>query len=494
VWEEDEIELKFDPQPTDSVTNSVWDTRLTALGQGTGVTAFDNLGNVADSLKQWTRTRVTGGYNLELAIKWSAIRSGNGETITPAAGNLFGMAINQHDNDGRARRQASIMWAATMLDAVWNTPKYHGTVKFLDGNKLQFIPQNNVATNRINKIPYDGTPFFMRIDGRKDPFFASLAGPNDGYLQIRSYAYNDNGRPANDADLSAKVWTAWDDKWFYLYEEVKDDTVAANDANVWEEDEIELKFDPQPTDSVTNSVWDTRLTALGQGTGVVQFDNLNNIPDSLKQWTRTRVTGGYNLELAIRWSAIRSGNGETITPAADNVFGMAINQHDNDNRPVGRQASIMWAAVMLDAVWNTPKYHGTVKFLANNKFQFIPQNNVTKRTNSIPYDGSDISAVDEDPVTSIPTEYSLSQNYPNPFNPTTQIRYALKKAGPVSLRVYNLMGQLVATLVDQDQTPGEYRVQWDGRDYRGNAVSTGVYIYRMEAGEFIRTYRMLLMK
>jgi hypothetical protein len=495
VWEEDEIELKFDPQPTDSVTNSVWDTRLTALGQGTGVTAFDNLGNVPDSLKQYVRTRVSGGYNLELAIRWSAIRSSNNETITPAAGNVFGMAINNHDNDGRARRQASIMWAATMLDAVWNTPKYHGTVKFLDGNKLQFIPKNNVA-NRTNNIPYDGTPFFMRIDGRKDPFFSSLAGPDNGYLQIRSYADNDNGRPVSDADLSAKVWTAWDDKWFYLYEEVRDDTVAANATNVWEEDTIELKFDPQPTDSTQAgaSIFDTRLTALGQGTGVVAFDNMNNIPDSLKQYIRTRVTGGYNLELAIRWSAIRSGNAETVTPAVDNIFGMAIMNHDNDGR-ARRQASVEWAAVMLDAVWNTPKYHGTVKFLAANKLQYIPQNNMTKRTNNVPYDGRDVPvSVDQDPVASIPSDFELGQNYPNPFNPSTKIQYALKQGEYVSLRIYNIMGHLVATLVDEKQLPGRYNVQWDGRDDRGQLVSTGIYFYRIQAGSFTQIRKMALVK
>jgi hypothetical protein len=496
VWEEDEIELKFDPQPTDSVTNSVWDTRLTVLRPGPGVVAGDSLNNITDaSLKQWARKIIPGGYALELAIKWSAIRSSNGETITPAAGNVFGMAINNHDNDGRARRQASVMWAAVMLDAVWNTPKYHGTVKFLPDNKLQFIPQNNV-TKRTNAIPYDGTPFFVAVDGIKDRVYTALRGPNDGYLQIRSFANNDNGLPVNDADLSAKVWTAWDDTWFYLYEEVRDDTLAANATNVWEEDELELKFDPQPTDSVTNSVWDTRLTILRPGPGVVAGDSLNNITDaSLKKWARIKITGGYALELAIKWSVIRSGT-ETITPAANNIFGMAINQHDNDGR-ARRQASIMWAAVMRDAVWNTPKYHGTVKFLADNKLQFIARNNMTGRTNIIPYDGSNYTpptGVEENDIAELPLEFSLSQNYPNPFNPATQIRYSLKEGVQVSLRIYNVMGNMVATLVDQKQSPGNYGVFWDGRDRQGKLVSTGIYFYKIQAGSFTQIRKMALVK
>ncbi|MDZ7290566.1 MAG: hypothetical protein ONB44_02720, partial [candidate division KSB1 bacterium] len=79
--------------------------------------------------------------------------------------------------------------------------------------------------------------FTIIVDGNKDPFYETLTGPNDGYLQLKYYTGNDNGNPYNNADLSAKVWTAWDKDWFYLYEEVMDDTLAANHpSNVWEED------------------------------------------------------------------------------------------------------------------------------------------------------------------------------------------------------------------------------------------------------------------
>jgi len=146
--------LKIDPQPTDSTQQgpetwsssaSIWEGRLTALGLATaGVVAADSINNVADSLKHWTRTTIAGGYALEMASV-SAITSSNGEFITPATNNVFGMAICQHDNDGKARRQASIAWGAVMLDNVWNRPKYHGTVKFLANNKVQFTAKNNMT-------------------------------------------------------------------------------------------------------------------------------------------------------------------------------------------------------------------------------------------------------------------------------------------------------------------------------------------------------------
>ncbi len=479
----DGLELKFDPQPTDSVTNSVVGLALTALS----AYPSDSLNAVPDSMKQWIRKTVPGGYVLEMAVDWRAIKSGT-ETITPAEGNIFGMAVCQHDNDGNValKRQASIEWGAVMKDAVWNTPKYHGTVKFLADHKLQFIPTNTM-TGATNTIPYDGTPFYLRIDGKKDPFFYSLAGPDNGYVQIRSYAYNDNGKPADDADLSAKVWTAWDDEWFYLYEEVKDDTLAANATNVWEEDEIELKFDPQATDSTQTSTFELRLTALGKVTGVVAADSLNNVPDSMKQWTRTVVTGGYTLEMAIKWPVIKSGS-ETITPAVGTVFGMAICQHDNDGK-ARRQASVEWAAVLKDAVWNTPKYLGTVKFADDHQLQLIPTNNMTGATTIIPYDGSPFTGVEEIAQTRLPLEFSLEQNYPNPFNPSTTISYSIPSASHVRLVVYDIQGREVGLLVNGLRSPGFYQVTFDGKQ-----LSSGIYFCVLETDSRIMKQKMLMIK
>ena len=94
----------------------------------------------------------------------------------------------------------------------------------------------------------------------------------------------------------------------------------------------------------------------------------------------------------------------------------------------------------------------------------------------------------------IPTEFSLSQNYPNPFNPTTTIRYALSENAQVTLKVYNMLGQLVATIVDEPQTAGYKSVVWNGASSSEVAVSSGIYIYTIVAGSFTSTKRMLLLK
>jgi hypothetical protein len=95
---------------------------------------------------------------------------------------------------------------------------------------------------------------------------------------------------------------------------------------------------------------------------------------------------------------------------------------------------------------------------------------------------------------SLPRRFEVSQNYPNPFNPVTAIHYELPRASEVSLSVYNLLGQKVRTLVSGYQAAGRYNVEWQGNNDSGIPVSSGVYIYRFEAGDYQRTLKMILMK
>ncbi len=103
-----------------------------------------------------------------------------------------------------------------------------------------------------------------------------------------------------------------------------------------------------------------------------------------------------------------------------------------------------------------------------------------------------------DPDLPLPKEYSLSQNFPNPFNPTTLIRYQLPaistKRSAVSLKIYNILGQRVRTLVEEEQAPGYYSVVWNGRDDYGRGVASGVYLYRLEAGRYSSSKKLLLLK
>ena len=89
----------------------------------------------------------------------------------------------------------------------------------------------------------------------------------------------------------------------------------------------------------------------------------------------------------------------------------------------------------------------------------------------------------------IPAEFALSQNYPNPFNPTTTINYSVSKSGAVVLKVYNIMGKEVETLVNEQKTAGNYEVK-----FNASKLATGVYFYQLKSGDFISTKKLVLLK
>jgi hypothetical protein len=92
-------------------------------------------------------------------------------------------------------------------------------------------------------------------------------------------------------------------------------------------------------------------------------------------------------------------------------------------------------------------------------------------------------------TSNLPQAFSLAQNYPNPFNPSTTIDFSLGKTSNVRLTVYNILGQKLATLVDNQMNAGAYSVQFDARNF-----ASGVYFYRLEAGDFRANKKMLLLK
>jgi len=97
-------------------------------------------------------------------------------------------------------------------------------------------------------------------------------------------------------------------------------------------------------------------------------------------------------------------------------------------------------------------------------------------------------------VTQVPDDFGLSQNYPNPFNPETKIRFQLPMASKVVMKVYNVLGQEVRTLVNTEMRAGFHSMIWDGRNSAGVRVASGVYIYRIKAGKFVTSKKMLLLK
>lgn len=108
-------------------------------------------------------------------------------------------------------------------------------------------------------------------------------------------------------------------------------------------------------------------------------------------------------------------------------------------------------------------------------------------------EGTGILGADGIP-TQMPLLYELGNAYPNPFNPSTTIEYAIPVSNRVTLKIFDLLGHQVRTVVDRYTTAGTYSVVWDGRDNAGNIVPSGTYLYRMESSHFSQVKKLLLLK
>ena len=90
--------------------------------------------------------------------------------------------------------------------------------------------------------------------------------------------------------------------------------------------------------------------------------------------------------------------------------------------------------------------------------------------------------------------YTLEQNYPNPFNPTTQIRFNMPEESVVTIKIYNMLGKEIKTLISGEKTAGEHSVTWNGTNDRGILVASGTYFYRINTGNFTQVKKMIFMK
>jgi hypothetical protein len=103
--------------------------------------------------------------------------------------------------------------------------------------------------------------------------------------------------------------------------------------------------------------------------------------------------------------------------------------------------------------------------------------------------GGGTVGIQEEKIIETPTTFSLAQNFPNPFNPTTTIQFSLPQAGDVSLKIYNLLGEEVKTLVKEYRQAGKHSVQ-----FNANNLASGIYFYRIQAGSFVETKKMILLR
>lgn len=198
-----------------------------------------------------------------------------------------------------------------------------------------------------------------------------------------------------------------------------------------------------------------------------------NTPEQLSQPAGT---------LAVRYSNVQGGWNDTTNIDEPPDF-QPNSTYKLSNNSICIGAGI--DSVAIDSVW-----------------YFAPSEDFNGNPRPNPFDSRpDIGAFESvmpmglEPLSNnLPSQYILQQNYPNPFNPETTIEFAIPKSQRVSLQIYNILGEAVIELVAEELAAGNYRYHWDGRDRQGKALSSGIYIYRLQAGKFVQQRKMILMR
>jgi hypothetical protein len=137
-----------------------------------------------------------------------------------------------------------------------------------------------------------------------------------------------------------------------------------------------------------------------------------------------------------------------------------------------------------DTITIAPDPFVAMGFVDNTNFEFVPVWGGDKVIADVTNIGGGL----------LPVKFDLAQNYPNPFNPRTTVRFDLPKKAHTTLTVFNVLGQTVTTLVDTELPAGYYDVEWDGTSDHGGQVASGIYFYRLDAGNNVMTKKMMLLK
>jgi hypothetical protein len=348
----------------------------------------------------------------------------------------------------------------------------------------------------------------ITIDAVRDGWYNGLTNPNDGkiYIPARAYLRDVGNDPGTNDNLSAIIWTAWDRDYLFFYAEVHDDIIRDNNATFWDNDRLELYFNPDPTIISTSGALAVAMSALGAGDvqdpgalddlnhGSLCYANGTVWNATTADYSRRRTTDGYILEWRIPINAINNSTvDQRLSPGVGGKFGGAINVGDNDDTQ--RSHMIQWSSGMTNYAWTDPQQHGMVTFLADNKLKWeaiSPQVPATYHNDSasVWYFGTlgPVSGV-ESTNNKIPTAFTLRQNYPNPFNPSTAISFSIPKRLFVSLKIYDLIGREIATIVSEELSAGNYSRQWNAAN-----MSSGIYYYHLQAGSFAETKKLILLR
>jgi len=198
------------------------------------------------------------------------------------------------------------------------------------------------------------------------------------------------------------------------------------------------------------------------------------------------VGSGLSLKF-ISFSSMQYEWGETISPLGDAIpaFKYKYSVDGYNGLSYSGQYKLVFFDFCYEAVENSSSRYDTRDTVLFNILNFFG-NMMTEVSDEV-----------DDRL--LPTYFSLDQNYPNPFNPATTIKYTIhnipgKYSGQTTLKIFDILGREIRTLIDEKQPPGNYTVKWDGTDSRGRRAASGVYFYRLKQGDDSASKKMILLK
>lgn len=275
----------------------------------------------------------------------------------------------------------------------------------------------------------------------------------------------------NNADLSVDAYVAMDDNYMYMAFDVEDDIVV-NDTTIstWLTDGCDIfigLYDYKGASHVSykrgeEPDYHWRFVTNGLKADNPSGDDYGKHGDG-NYFYEEKFPTGYIYEARISWEDIAATAGDSVFVPEEGMR-LKIDYSINDADATGEREGIMTLSpANEDQSWA----------------------DVSRWTYT--WIGAKVTSADDEVLR--PYEFNLAQNYPNPFNPTTLIQYSIPKMTEVSVKVFNVLGQEVALLVNEVQNAGVYKVNFNASD-----LSTGIYMYQIKAGEFMDVKKMMLIK